>query len=170
MLSERETVVELPWLRTVARASAKLRTVRVTSDGIRDGVVQLVCIFGGAVSSARAWARPHHCVGTACVHTCARTCRGLLLCPRKCTSAGTARAPASRASGPSAAPYRITATCVMGARLATIRPTCGGNTWIKRIATFGPNHQPRSPNVILIGWQSVRQWSSFLGLRADVRA
>jgi hypothetical protein len=29
-------------------------------------------------------------------------------------------------------------------------------------ATSGPNQEPRSPNVVLIGCQSVRQWSSFL--------
>jgi hypothetical protein len=31
--------------------------------GIRDGVVQLVSILGGVVSSARAWARSHHVGG-----------------------------------------------------------------------------------------------------------
>ena len=35
--------------------------------GIRDGVVQLVSILGGVVSSAGAWARLHHRVGVACV-------------------------------------------------------------------------------------------------------
>jgi hypothetical protein len=36
-----------------------------------------------------------------------------------------------------------------------------------------PDHQttePRSQNVILVGWQSVRPWSSFLSLRTVVRA
>jgi hypothetical protein len=37
-------------------------------------------------------------------------------------------------------------------------------------ATSGPNHEPRSPNIALIGCPSVRQWSSFLGLRTVVRA
>jgi hypothetical protein len=37
-------------------------------------------------------------------------------------------------------------------------------------ATSGPNQEPRSPNIELIGCQSVRQWSSFHGLRTDVRA
>jgi hypothetical protein len=38
-------------------------------------------------------------------------------------------------------------------------------------ALSGPNREPRSPNVKLIGCcQSVRQWLSFLGLRTDVRA
>ena len=36
--------------------------------GIRDRVVQLVSILGGVVTSARAWARLHHCVGAACVY------------------------------------------------------------------------------------------------------
>ena len=37
------------------------------TGGIRDGVVQLVSILGGVVSSAGAWARLHHYVGAACV-------------------------------------------------------------------------------------------------------
>ena len=32
-------------------------------------------------------------------------------------------------------------------------------------ATSGPNQEPRSQNVELIGCQSARQWLSFLGLR-----
>jgi hypothetical protein len=35
--------------------------------------------------------------------------------------------------------------------------------------TSGPNQEPRSPNVELIGCQSVRQRSSFLSLRTVVR-
>jgi hypothetical protein len=36
-------------------------------------------------------------------------------------------------------------------------------------ALSGPNQEPRSPNVELIGWQSLRQWLSFLGLRTVAR-
>jgi hypothetical protein len=37
-------------------------------------------------------------------------------------------------------------------------------------STSGPNHEPRSQNVELIGCQSVRQWSGFLSLRTVVRS
>jgi hypothetical protein len=37
-------------------------------------------------------------------------------------------------------------------------------------ALSGPNREPRSQTVVLIGCQSVRLWSSFLGLRTVVRA
>jgi hypothetical protein len=30
--------------------------------------------------------------------------------------------------------------------------------------TSGPDHEPRSPKHVLIGFQSVRQWLAFLGL------
>jgi hypothetical protein len=43
-----------------------------------------------------------------------------------------------------------------------------GNSQLR--ATSGPNHEPRSPNVELIGCLSVGEWSSFLSLRTVVRA
>jgi hypothetical protein len=54
------------------------------------------------------------------------------------------------------------------------RPGVWGNKWIGKqrqlSATSGPHHEPRSPNIELIGCQSVRQWLSFLALRTVVRA
>jgi hypothetical protein len=45
-----------------------------------------------------------------------------------------------------------------------------GDKWIGKLrATSGPNPEPRSPNIEFIGCQSVREWSSFLGLRTVVR-
>jgi hypothetical protein len=55
MLSERETVVELPLAADCCPCVVEAAN-RVTRDcvGTRDGVVQLVSILGGVVSSARA--------------------------------------------------------------------------------------------------------------------
>jgi hypothetical protein len=48
------------------------------------------------------------------------------------------------------------------------------STWRKqrqlKSALSGPSREPRSPNVELIGCQSVRQWLSFFGLRTVDRA
>ena len=52
MVSERETVVELPWAADSCPCVEKLRTVLPFTVGIRDGVVQLVSTLGSAVISA----------------------------------------------------------------------------------------------------------------------
>jgi hypothetical protein len=53
-MSERETVVELPWAADSCPCVEKLRTVLPFTGGIRDGVVHLVSTLGSAVISARA--------------------------------------------------------------------------------------------------------------------
>jgi hypothetical protein len=52
-MSERETVVELPWAADKCPWVGKRRTVLPLTVGIRDGVVQLVSTLGSAVISAR---------------------------------------------------------------------------------------------------------------------
>jgi hypothetical protein len=53
-MSERETVVELPFAADCCPCVEKLRTVSPFTVGIRDGAVQLVSTLGSAVISARA--------------------------------------------------------------------------------------------------------------------
>ena len=53
-MSERETVVELPFAADCYPCEEKLRTVLPFTVGIRDGAVQLVSTLGSAVISARA--------------------------------------------------------------------------------------------------------------------
>jgi hypothetical protein len=53
-MSERETVVELPWAADCCPCVEKLRTVLPFTVGIRDGVVHSVSTLSGAVISARA--------------------------------------------------------------------------------------------------------------------
>jgi hypothetical protein len=50
-VSERETVVELPWPADCCPCVEKLRTVLPITVGIRDGMVQLVSTLGSAVMS-----------------------------------------------------------------------------------------------------------------------
>jgi hypothetical protein len=50
-MSERETVVELPWAADCSPCVEKLRTVLPLTVDIRDGVVQLVSILGSVVIS-----------------------------------------------------------------------------------------------------------------------
>jgi hypothetical protein len=73
----------------------------------------------------------------------------------------------ARCSVPSSASPRC--VCIHVRSVRSVRWFPGvGNSQLR--ATSGPNQEPRSPNVELIGCQSVRQWSSFLSLRTDVRA
>jgi hypothetical protein len=71
-MSERETVVELPFAADCCPCVEKLRTVLPFTVGIRDGVVQLVSTLGSVVISARgSWvavcAFPRLCVMGVCV-------------------------------------------------------------------------------------------------------
>jgi hypothetical protein len=53
-MSERETVLELPFAADCFPCVEKLRTVLPFTVGIRDGAVQLVSTLGSVVISARA--------------------------------------------------------------------------------------------------------------------
>ena len=53
-MSERETVVELPFAADCCPCVEKLRTVSSFTVGIRDGAVHLASILGSIVISARA--------------------------------------------------------------------------------------------------------------------
>jgi hypothetical protein len=52
---------------------------------------------------------------------------------------------------------------------ACVRGVISGKGNSQLSATSGPNQEPRSPNIELIGCQSVRQWPRFLSLRTVVR-
>jgi hypothetical protein len=54
-VSERETVVELPWATDCCPREEKLRTVLPVPVGIRDGVVHLVSTFGVQVKGGCQW-------------------------------------------------------------------------------------------------------------------